>query len=190
MSRVWRSLSTTAKVVIGTALAFAALGFGLGRADGGNPWPIALVVGLAGLLLAGALTNAWRESQPFVLEHRVPAAADEIHDSAAQWFGRAPWRLAQAEPRRLAWWRETTPTIGVFIILLIFGILPGILYYVWARHRQTLIIDITPVPGGADVRIEIGPRLNDGRNRVVDFYNSLQDLVPEPPVPRRAPLSA
>lgn len=166
MARIWQTSSTSARIVIGVVLVFAALGFLLGRADRGNPWPIALILGLFGLLLAAALVNAWHESQPFVLERHVPLGTDELHDYAAQWFGQAPWHLAQVEPDRLAWWRRTEPRVGVFVVLLLFGILPGVLYFLWARHEQT---------------VTIAPCLNDGRNRVVDFYNALVDLVSEPP---------
>ena len=139
----------------------------------------ALVIAtLLGALLALALVLTWGASQPFHFRRQIPVATNDVYRHAEAWFGRAPWALSRNDGRDLVFWRRTEPVLGVVLILLILGVVPGILYYFWARGTQTVYLSIRPLPDGTDLEVLVQPRGGDGRNRVADFFNSLHRYAP------------
>jgi hypothetical protein len=163
----------------------AVLGFWLAAAnDADSVWPATIVFGVGGFLAGVIVVAGWAESRPYTLYRQVPIAADAIHGHAEQWFGRAPWVLARNDPHELVYWRRTEPAKGTVLFLLILGVVPGVLYYFWARGPQTIAIGLTPAPVGSDLEIVVHPQRSDGRNRAIDLFNSLHGLVGTGPSPR------
>jgi hypothetical protein len=173
MTLAGRRVSWPLATIAGGTLVGAAYGLALAGIDARG----ALFGAVAGLLLTGALVEGWQGGRTFALERWAPLAPDAIRGHAGRWFGRAPWVLAKSDPRELIHWRRTEPVRGVVLVLLIFGVLPGILYYFWARGTQTVTIGVAPAPGGAELKIIVRPQRSDGRNQVVDVFNSLHELV-------------
>jgi hypothetical protein len=173
-----RSIPWPFGIVAGGAVAGALLGLWIGPPEGADSvWPATIFLGLGGFVIALVLVVDWLGSRPFYLQRHVPIEAQAIHDHSERWFGRAPWVLARNDPNALVYWRRTEPIAGTIFFLLL-GILPGILYYFWARGTQTVALNIAPAPGGTDLRIVGHPQGSDGRNRAVDFFNSLHRLAP------------
>jgi hypothetical protein len=167
-------------IVAGVSVAGLAGGFAIASThDAANPWSAAISLGVFGLIAALALVAGWSSSKPFTLVRRVPIAPEELRRYAAWWFGDAPWMLARNDEDHLVYWRRTEPAAGTVIVLLFFGVIPGILYYFMARGKQRISISIqpAPAPGGADLQITAKPQGSEGRKRVIKFYNSLHQLV-------------
>lgn len=165
-------------IVVGGALAGLVIGLvSAQRNDTPTSVWVALMLAAIGSLVGLALVLIWTESRAFHLRRQVPLTVTEVYDHAEQWFGRAPWTLARNDGRELVFWRRTEPVIIVVIVLLLFGVIPGILYYFWARGTQTIHIAVRPISGGSNLEIMVQPRAADSRKRVVDFYNSLHDLL-------------
>jgi hypothetical protein len=165
-------------VIGGLGLAGLAAGYAMADANGeDNRWGASLALGILGLLAALWLVLAWGSNQPFRLRRRVPFAAADVRQHAVWWFGGAPWVLSRDDGYELVFWRRTEPILGVVLILLLFGVVPGILYYFWARGTQTVAIAFADVENGADIEILVDPQGATGRSTVVRFYNSLHALA-------------
>ena len=145
--------------------------------DGLGPAIVAGVVGLAlGASLAAIGVGRYLGSRTFRLERRVPIPAGAVRDRATWWFGRAPWVLARTETDELVYWRERWPRLGVAIVLLLFGVIPGVIYLLLSRGSQTVTLGIVPTPNGTDLAIMVHPQRGGGRQNAIGFFNSLHEF--------------
>lgn len=142
-------------------------------ADSVRSLALGAVIGLIVTLFA---VVEWVGSRRYRLARTVPLDPEAVQVHAARWFGGPPWSLSRQQPGELVFWRRLEPNILTALVLLMFGIVPGVIYLAFSRGTQTLALRIEPSSTGTDLEILVQPQGNDGRRAVSRFFNSLHDL--------------
>lgn len=157
---------------------------------GGIGWQelgiVLVIIGVVPLILALVLV-APRGSPPYALRQWAPLPTTTIRDHALRWFGGAGWAPTLAHADALAFARKAPPNAGVAILLMFFGVVPGVLYLLLGGQRQTVTVLLKPTPDGSDLELVVNTGSSGGRASVEAFFNSLHSLVPETSVSAKVP---
>lgn len=115
--------------------------------------------------------------RPFLLHQWVPIPPDEILLHATRWYAATGWTSNAAQPAALSFSRCTPPFLPLAVLLLVFGIVPGLLYLFLGSGTQTAAIVNDPLPDGTRLEIVVSSRDRGGQSSAVAFFNSLHQLV-------------
>jgi len=144
------------------------------------PSTLLILLPAAFALLGFAAVAGFQGSQPYVFRQVVPVSPAELHRHALRWYAAAGWTLAAAVDGRsgaLAFTRHSAPDPLLALVLLVFGILPGVLYLLVGGRTVTTTILIRPAPGGAELEIIASVRADGGQAAAVRFVRSLHRSV-------------
>ena len=149
----------------------------VGASHGGSIEPAVAVLVPVGLAALGAgLVASVEGSRPFHLRQWVPLPAEEIRRHATRWYAVSGWTAHGGDPDALSFTRRIRPNVAVGLLLLVFGVVPGLLYFLLAGELTTTLL-MTPAPGGTDLEIIVNRRSDGGQAAAARFFNSLHDLI-------------
>ncbi len=77
----------------------------------------------------------------------------------------------------LSFTRRIGPNVVVGLLLLVFGVVPGLLYFLFAGSELTTTLLTIPAPGGTELEIIVNRRSDGGQAAAARFFNSLHELV-------------
>ena len=181
----WRRAARGALVGTGIGLALAL--FLTSRAEESEgAWPFLVFAAIGGAL--GFLLVALVEGRrPYQVRRWVPLAADEVRQHATRWYAAGGWTMTGGQADALAFARRTAPDPLLALLLFLFGIVPGLLYHLFAGRAQTTTLLTTPDRGGTDLEIIVSSKDEGGRPTANRFYNSLVHLAGPAAPPRSGP---
>jgi MFS family permease len=145
-------------------------------------WAYVVALGaVIGAVVGGGIALAQIEREPYRLVEWAPLRPETILRQATRRYREAGWEVVESGDRAMTFSRRGRPNTGVAILLLLLLVVPGVVY--WLRVKRTLrtTIETEPVPDGSDVTISVNQTGDGGRVSAVAFFNSLHDLVSEPP---------
>lgn len=140
---------------------------------------LAVALPLVGAVLGLGAVISDEGARPFLLRQRVPLPPADLHEHAVRWYAADGWTLTAAVDRSatLAFTRPAAPNAPLALLLLCFGIVPGVLYLLFGGRALTTTILTRADPDGADLEIIVNTRADGGESSAVRFFNSLHDLT-------------
>lgn len=112
-------------------------------------------LGLIGLLVFGWLCWAMvQNSRPGALAFDVDVPSPDIILAAVHFFTTHGWSTTTQQGRTITFTKIETPSCLVAIALAIFGLIPGLLYWIAAKRALTLSVTTQPSPG-SDTRSQV-----------------------------------
>jgi hypothetical protein len=148
--------------------AFVGLLFGIAR---GSDWIYWVFWALGGFLVALNAFSVYLDNQPYETGIFTDARPPAVRAYVRSRFGRATWVPCIDQPHELAYWRRLHPNVAIVILLGLLGVIPAIVYVVWAlRRSQTIVIRTRPDIDGTEADVLVLPRAHNGQriaNRLV-----------------------
>ncbi len=150
----------------------------VGASQGGSFEPVAVVIVPVGLAALGVgIVASVEGGRPFHLRQWVPLPAEEIRRHATRWYAMGGWTAHGGDRDALSFTRRIGPNVVVGLLLLVFGVVPGLLYFLFAGSELTRTLLTTPAPGGTELEIIVNRRSDGGQAAAARFFNSLHEFV-------------
>jgi hypothetical protein len=137
----------------------------------GSGWMYWALWAIGGIVVALNAFMVYLDNRPYETGIFTDARPPAVRAYVRSRFGRATWVPCIDQPHELAYWRRLQPNLAIVIVLGLLGVIPAIVYVVWAlRQSQTIVVRTRPDADGTDAEVLVLPRAHNGQriaNRLV-----------------------
>lgn len=99
---------------------------------------------------------------------------DDVVIAALQTFSQRGWTTTSQTPRSISFSKTQAPGCLITFFLLLFGIIPGLLYWIAAKRTLTVSVTAQPVPRSTGAQVSVAwSRNGGGRGPSLEFQNLL-----------------
>lgn len=148
---------------------------------------------LGGLTLLGLVVLfmwwSYQQGRPGVIAFRAQRPPDQVIVAALQSFSGRGWTTTSQTSQTISFARSQAPGCLITGFLLLFGIIPGLLY--WIAAKRTLTVSVTAQPEGSGASASVvnvaWSRNGGGRGPSLEFKGLIASGAPiaiaSPPAP-------
>jgi hypothetical protein len=131
-------------------------------------------------IMAALIYWAIRSGRSGAIGARVGRPPRDVVQAAIQTFTARGWTTTSRSGRNVTFTRSQSPGCGIVLVLFLFGIIPGLIYWVAAKRSLVVSVladNVAGQPGQADVQISWN-RNGGGRSPSLDFLNMIAPGAP------------